>query len=34
MSDLSYEDEDIPRMMYNIHVEIFTWMCMVGLIIV
>ena len=28
MSDLGYGHEDIPCMTYDIHVDIFTWMCM------
>ena len=28
VSDLGYGHEDIPCMTYDIHVDIFTWMCM------
>ena len=28
MSDSGYGHEDIPCMTYDIHVDIFTWMCM------
>ena len=28
MSDLGYGHEDIPCMTYDVHVDIFTWMCM------
>ena len=28
MSDSGYEHEDIPCMTYDIHVHIFTWICM------
>ena len=28
LSDSGYGHEDIPCMTYNIHVDIFTWMCM------
>ena len=28
MSDSGYGNEDIPCMTYDIHVDIFTWMCM------
>ena len=27
MSDSGYGHEDIPCMTYDIHVDIFTWMC-------
>ena len=27
MGDLGYGHEDIPCMIYDIHVNIFTWMC-------
>ena len=28
MNDSGYGHEDIPCMTYDIHVDIFTWMCM------
>ena len=28
VSDSEYGYEDIPCMTYDIHVDIFTWMCM------
>ena len=28
VSDLGYGHEDSPCMTYDIHVDIFTWMCM------
>ena len=27
MSDSGYGHEDIPCMIYDIHVDFFTWMC-------
>ena len=34
MSDSGHGHEGIPCMTYDIHVDIFTWMCMDWLIIV